>query len=225
MGSKDRALKLHAILLKGDNEIKKTRCIFIVSAFVMLVVGSTWAYPQEQIENTMVALSLGDRFAASDIFKQIYGSGGCVYSLELSRIILKRGNHNFALSLRTGFFSRTGASTLFEEKTKFYLVPSSISGKYLLNSKYMIPFVELGLGFYSYREESEIHDTSGSTLAWHMGCGTYIKSQKLKFLKLIVYVKKARAIAVEDEIEVDIGGLELGAGIVIGFNWLSQFVF
>jgi len=213
------------ILLKGDSKIKKIKCIFVVFALGLLAVGCIEAYPQEQIENTMVALSLGDYLSSSDIFKQIYGSGGSIYSLELSRIILRRGNHNVALSLGIGFFSRTGVSTFFEEETKFYLVPSSISGKYLFNTKYVIPFVELGLGFYSYREESNIHDTSGSTFAWRMGCGTYIKIPKLKFLKLIVYLKNARAIAVEDKIEIDVGGLELGIGFVIGFNLFNQIVF
>jgi len=216
---------LQVILLKGDSKIKKIKYIFVVFALVLLVVGNIEAYPQEQIENTMVTLSLGDYFSSSDIFKQIYGSGGGIYSLDISRIIFRRENHNVAFSLGIGFFSRTGVSTFFEEETKFYLVPSSISGKYLFNTKYVIPFVELGLGFYSYREESDIHDTSGSTIAWRMGCGSYIKIPKLKFLKLIVYLKKAKAIAVEDKIEIDVGGLELGIGFVIGFNLFNQIVF
>ncbi len=95
---------MQVILRKGDSKIIKIKCIFVVFALVLLAVGNIEAYPQEQIENTMVALSLGDYFSASDIFKQIYGSGGSIYSLDISRIILRRENHNVALSLGIGFF-------------------------------------------------------------------------------------------------------------------------
>jgi len=82
--------------------------------------------------------------------------------------------------------------------------------------------VGIGGDIVSYQENSDFHSTSGSTWGYHLEGGVFIKVPRLKFLMLNLYLKITKAIAQEETIEVDLGGLEFGLGLTFGFDlWKS----
>jgi len=174
----------------------------------------------EKIENSMIGFSLGSYNVRDDRFEDIYGKRGAIFGLELSRLVYNTKNHNFDVCLGVQFFSKTGASTVTKEETKFSIIPLSISGRYLFKVNNFIPFASIGLDYYNYKERSVLHDTSGSTTGYHFQGGIYYQIPKFEFMKIKLYVKYTKAKAKEDDFDVELGGTELGIKLAYGFNLL-----
>lgn len=115
-------------------------------------------------------------------------------------------------------FSKTGSLTKTQEETKFSLTPLSLGVRYLYNLKRVALFIGGGVDFMSYKEENVIADVSGSTTGFHASGGFYFKIPSLEFLNIVAYVKYTSATATENEIDVSLGGFEVGGGISLGFD-------
>lgn len=172
------------------------------------------------IENTMVSVTAGGYSTSDSSFNMIYGDMDLMYGFELTRIIARRDNGNFALTLGVSYFSTKGSSTLTKEDSEFTIIPFSISGEYLWNLDHFVPFFRLGLDINSYKEKSEYHEVSGSKMGTHFMIGMYLKIPKLEQLKFKFFVKLVFATVEEENVEIDIGGIEAGVGLTFGFNVL-----
>ncbi len=172
------------------------------------------------IENTLVSLTAGGYSASDTTFNMIYGDMAPMYGFELTRITAKRDNSNLALTLGVNYFLAKGSSTLTKEDSEFTIIPFSIAGEYLWNLEHFVPFFRLGLDIYTYKEKSEYHEVSGSTLGTHFMVGLYLKIPNLEQLKFKFFVKLVYATAKEENVEIDIGGIEAGFGLTFGFNVL-----
>ena len=102
------------------------------------------------------------------------------------------------------------------------MYPISLAGRLLYQTKYVIPFVGYGGDWFSYSEKSALADTSGSASGDHFQGGLYIIIPGMESLRIKLYYKSTRVTAVENEIEVELGGPEIGIGVSYGFNFLNK---
>jgi len=174
---------------------------------------------QPAIENMIVAVTWADYAVPEQIFNQIYGASGSMFGIELSRVLFNSGNHNLMMSLEGRTYSKTGASTITGEETTFNIMPISLAGKYVLNTRYFNPYFGFGLDLYNYKETSDVHTAEGSVLGAHYQLGAYVKIPNAEFLKLKFYAKFTKALVKEQDVEdLNIGGMEIGVGLAFGFN-------
>ena len=168
--------------------------------------------------NTLINLQYGTYFVSSEVFGQVYGNRISLYGGAISKIILRQDNHNFLLNFGFSRTSVNGESTVTKEATQFSMSPLSLTIGYLANHPYVIPYIGLGGDLISYKETSDIFTTSGSTWGYHLEGGAFFKIPRAEFLMLKIYLKLSKAVAQENDIEIDLGGLEFGLGLTFGFN-------
>ncbi|MGD8537076.1 MAG: AMIN domain-containing protein [Candidatus Aminicenantes bacterium] len=180
----------------------------------------------ESFGNTLFAASAGLYTVNDFLFHQIYGGEDSgIFGLELSRMLVQSRNFHMGLAVAGRRFSKTGYSTVTEEEAKFSLTPISVSARFLWNSPMVVPYVDVGVDFYSWKEESALGDTSGSTTGSHFQAGMYFKIPEVKFLMLNVYFKYNKATATHEDVEIDIGGTEVAISVSLGFNILNNLIF
>lgn len=172
--------------------------------------------------NTLINLNYGTYAISSEVFGQVYGQRVSKWGGSLAKTVIQKDNHNFLLKLGLSRISASGESTVTKEPTNFSMSPFSFSAQYMANYIYVIPYVGLGGDLISYKETSDIYSSSGSTWGYHLEGGVFVKVPRVKFLMLNLYLKITKAIAQEETVEVDLGGLEFGLGLTFGFDlWKS----
>ena len=188
------------------------------------------AAPKENFYNTMIGLTVGSYKIPDARFAEIYKSEASpIYGLNISRTLVSVGNFQFDVSAEARMYQKTGASTVSQEEAKFSLSPIiSIAPRLLFQIKYAILFAGGGVDFYSYKEESSLYGAVGSisnsVSGSHFQAGVYIMPPTIEFLRIKLYYKFTKVKALENEIEVELGGNEYGVGLCFGFNFLSGAV-
>jgi hypothetical protein len=169
-------------------------------------------------ENMIVGISLGAYWVADETYKEVYKSWGAMIGLELYRSFFSRDLFSLGVSLEKKFFSKTGASTVTGQAAKLSLSPFSLEARGCLHLTYVIPFFGLGLNYFPYREESVLMDTSGLTLGPHVQAGAYFYLPRWNFLKMKIYLRFTSAKTTENNLRVNLGGLEAGMGLAYNFR-------
>ncbi len=172
------------------------------------------------IENTGLTLSFGPYEVSDQLYTQIYGGNTLMFGLELSRILASTNNHYFGVALGANYYKDTGSSTLTKEEATFTMIPYYICLEYLLNQDEVIPFLRVGLNIMSYKEKSEVHEVSGSSIGPQIAIGLYVKIPDLEQLRLKFYFMWMGATADQEDESINIGGIRAGIGITFGFNVL-----
>ncbi len=189
------------------------------------VIGPAGVMPKKKIvykpiENTAATLAFGGYEVSDQVYNQIYSGNTLIFGFELSRIFARNGNHNFGVVVGVNYYKDKGSSTLTQEESTFTLIPYYFCVEYLLNQKQVVPFVRVGLNIMNYKEKSEVHEISGSSVGPQIALGMYIKIPDLEQLRLKFYFKWMGATAEEEDVSLNIGGIEAGIGISFGFNVL-----
>lgn len=170
------------------------------------------------VENTVMRIYAGFYSIQDDRFKMIYEDKGCIYGFGLSQKIFSSHKHYLSFSLDFKFFSKKGESTITKEATKLVLKPISMGVVYTFVTKPVIPCAEVGWDYLPYKEKSLVHSTSGSAWGFHLQGGILIPVKVLKFTKVKLYLRYSSAKTEENNLKVNLGGIEYGLGIVYGFN-------
>lgn len=180
----------------------------------------------ESFGNTLFALAAGLYTVKDPLYHPIYGGEDAgIFGIELSRMIIQNRNFHVGLAVAGRRYSKTGFATVTKEETKFSLQPITVSARFLWNSPMVVPYVDLGADFYSWKEESALGDTSGSTTGSHFQAGLYFKIPEVKFLMLNIYFKYNKATASYEDVEIDIGGTEVAVAVSFGFDILKNIIF
>ena len=166
------------------------------------------------------------RFAINDKnMKEFYGKGAKnIPGFEVSFHTL----HNIDLWASYKAYSLEQKTTYFEFPVKFKLVPVSVGLRYRLPKKgFFEPFVGAGVNFYSYKEtiegDSDLEDTKDSATGFHFQGGTYLHLKHFRHLQGEVFVKynmvkkTLEGMLPDGSDQLDLGGLEMGVGLVIKF--------
>lgn len=170
------------------------------------------------LENTFIELGYG-RYDVSDTrYKEVYQRGDKIYTLEIHHLLQAQNLHHFGISIALKRFVKKGQSTVTQEKTQLFLMPIVLGFKYLFKAGNFIPWIEIGMDLYKYKESSNIKTTSSSTFGYHIQGGLYFQIPKIEFIKLKIYAKHTKATTKENNIEVNLGGLEYGLGLAFSLK-------
>lgn len=166
-----------------------------------------------------LGLSVGYMALQEDAFRDVYGEGGLYFRGEYS-FLLPINIESFDVWTGVSFFQKDGKSTITEEELKLKMTTFSFAVRYLKKMSRFTPFVGAGLDYIVYKEtypeDFIIESVGGSTLGFHGQAGTYI--DVIPRLAFKVHIKYNIAKTTENEIEVNLGGFEFGAGVVFRFN-------
>jgi hypothetical protein len=118
------------------------------------------------------------------------------------------------------YMEKTGTSTYFEEELKLSFTQFSFALRYLKKIGRFTPFVGLGADYTSYKEtypeDFVIPSVGGNDLGFHMQTGVYIEI--FPCLSGKVHIKYNIGRTVENDVEVNLGGIEYGFGFAVHFN-------
>jgi hypothetical protein len=146
-------------------------------------------------------------------FKKVYEPGGGIRGLFLSSAL----PFGFDLYAEIKEFHKTGKLTYTQEETDFLLIPLSLGLRYVLPGGILMPYLGAGADFYFYYETNAIAKTMNIVSGAHLLTGLYIQIGRNSPVRLNGRIKFTRLRAREGEIEVELGGFEYGAGLVIAF--------
>jgi hypothetical protein len=146
-------------------------------------------------------------------FDAVYKPGGLMYGLSLSTAIVS--NVNFYLDIK--YHSREGELTFSKEKTNLYIVPVNLGLRYIFPFGFINPYLGAGLDFYFYYEENPIGTVLNYTNGYHISGGTYIRFSPSVPVLINIRLKYTWAKAEENNISIQLGGFEYGAGLAFAF--------
>ncbi len=155
------------------------------------------------------AIGAGVRGIAADHFSDIFSGTNICYSIDFAYKIMKSAE----LFLHSDYLSIEGESDFTKEKTTFKITPVELGFRYLIGKAKFVPYIGLGGGFYSYKDEHpELSSLSESKIGFFGEGGL-----KYNFSKSIFVDLKLKYIMLKSENETDLGGLAYILGI--GFRF------
>lgn len=199
---------------------RKGLIFFPLLIFLLLETPLLLAHPDKKdvLEKTTIGLGYGTYKISDARYKEVYNGGREIYTLEVLQLLHTLNHHHIGLSLGFKHFTIKGKTTITQESTKLTLVPISLGFRYLVKIKHFLPWIEMGMDYYNYKESAALKTTKGSAFGYHIAGGLYFEIPRANFIKLIIYAKHTKCLATEEKIKVSLGGLEYSLGLAFGFN-------
>ena len=151
----------------------------------------------------------GIYFLPSDAdFKSIYGQSGWKYGAEIAFNLFKR----LDLWLDGGYYAKTGSLSYSKEETKLTLIPIGAGLRYRFLTGRIEPYIGAGARYNLYKESNVIGDVNGNGIGFvgKAGLTLYLA----KGFGVDVHVAYSSCKMKPADFEFDVGGIELGAGII-----------
>ncbi len=181
------------------------------------------AITDEEMRKVGVGVSVGYIALQDEVFQEVYGNGGVNYKAELS-FILPFSTRYLDVWTSVSQFQADGKSTYYEEDTKLKITTFSLAVRYLIKSNKLTPFFGIGMDYYSYEETLPegfiVPSVGGSDLGFHVQGGVYYRFTPGLFIKLLVKYNTAKT--TENNIDVNLGGMEYALGLIFRFNLERQ---
>jgi hypothetical protein len=144
-------------------------------------------------------------------FKSIYG-GGMTYGGELSFAFGK----GLEFWVGASYFSKTGKTSYTLEETKLSLVPISAGLKWqIMPGRIVSPYIAAGAEYVLYKESNVIGNVSAGGVGFIGKGGLFF--QVADFFGIDAHVAYSSCSIKGPDYTFDVGGLELGAGLVFIF--------
>jgi len=181
-----------------------------------------YAGPMEKVstkKKMALGFSAGYLTLQDEAFKETYGEGGGFFKGEYSFFLPVKVE---SFDIWTGFtyFKKAGKTTITQEVLTLKITNLSVALRYLLPLSKFTPFVGAGIDYIVYKEvlpeDYIIGSVGGSDLGFHVQGGTYFDA--LPYLSFKVHIKYLWSKTDADGLEVNLGGVEYGAGLVFRFN-------
>ncbi len=175
--------------------------------------------------NFLVGFYGGKYNVRSSRFKEVYGGGAPIWSLELAHRIYHIDKHNFNIKLGIGYFSKRGEATVTKEAVRFTLKPIIFGVDYLIRvHESLTPFAGFGLDYFIYKEDWRLFNAKDTTLGYYLNGGLYYSIPKIRNLKVKFYLMysqgKTKPEGSNIEEKVNIGGFQFGLGLIWTFDIL-----
>lgn len=164
----------------------------------------------------------GFYFMQDEVFTEIYGNAsfffGGQYSLPIPPIQNFRG-----LNVWLGFaaLNDSGKTTFFEEDITLSIMHISLALRYSFNLNKFSPFIGAGMDYIIYKEEYPedfpVTSTEGSDTGFHIQGGTLFHITP--YLAAKAFFKYNIAETFEEDIRVNLGGIQWGVGVLYRFNF------
>jgi len=152
----------------------------------------------------------GTYFTPSDSdFKSIYGSGW-IYGGEIGFKVW----NGLDLFLEGGYFSAKGKLTYTEEDTTLTLIPAGGGVKYYFMNGKLRPYIAAGVRYYMYQESNPIGNVKKNGLGYLGRAG--VSFEFGGGFRIDVCAGYSLCKITPTDFEINLGGLELSAGIFFG---------
>ena len=148
-----------------------------------------------------------------DRFAKIYASGGSIQGLALTAALV----YNLDFYLEAKVFSQAGQLTFTQEKTKILLLPFSFGVRYGYPLGAFEPFLGVGLDYYVFYETNDIGTAVDYARGSHIMGGVRFNFGQNVPLSLSGRIKYTSVKATRGSFIIDLGGLELSAGLAFVF--------
>jgi hypothetical protein len=142
--------------------------------------------------------------------KDVYGSGVC-FRAEATIFVLR----NFAFWVGGSYFHKNGMLTFTEEETKLTIFPLGGGIKYRKLFGDISLYLGIGLNYYQFKESNPIGDVSKGGLGYIGLLGGSVKLTEGLLLDLYSNYSYCKMTPVD--FEIDVGGLEIGIGLIYEF--------
>lgn len=171
------------------------------------------AQTERTINQGSVEFTLGGYAMNEPRFDAVYKTGGLMSGVSLSSAVIS--NVNFYLDIK--YYYREGELTFSQEKTTLYIIPVTLGIRYIYPMGLFNPYLGAGFDFYFFYEENPIGTVLNHTTGIHIAGGTYIRFSKSVPVLLNLRLKYTSAKAEQDNIQIQLGGFEYGAGVSYAF--------
>jgi len=176
--------------------------MFVMGLMVVLAAGA--AFGSIVLKATSFSPSDAD-------FKSLYG-GGMAYGGELSFGLSK----SLEIWVGASAFSKKGKTSYTQEETSLSLIPLSGGLKWRIRpGKVVSPYLAVGAEYVLYKESAAIGDVSAKGIGF-IGKGGLL-FQVAGFLGIDAHVAYSSCSMKTSDFTFNVGGLELGAGVVFIF--------
>jgi hypothetical protein len=171
-------------------------------------------------KNMALGFTAGYLTLQDDAFTETYGEGGFFFKGEYSVALPLKVE---SIDIWTGFtlFQMTGLTSITQEELKLKMTNLSVALRYLKSFSKFTPFIGAGIDYIVYKEilpeDFLIGSVGGSDLGFHIQGGTYY--DVLPYLSLKVHARYLWSKADVDGLEVNLGGVEYGGGLIFRFNF------
>ncbi len=194
--------------------IKKGHCAWILGilAISFLSIFSA-AATEKPIRQGSVELLLGTYDMNEPRFDAVYPPGGIMPGLAISMTIVS----DFNLYFEAKYYSRQGELTFSKEKTELYMIPVSLGVRYIFALGMFNPYLGVGADYYFVNEDNPIGTYLSSSPGYHLCGGICFRFSQGVPLMLSLKAKYTWAQTTNDDIRVQLGGLEYGAGLAFVF--------
>ncbi len=154
-------------------------------------------------------------------FQDVYGQSAMSYGGDISYFFPLGTAENIGISLDIRNISATGQTTYTEEDVELNLIPFSLSVVYQRMFGNVGPYAGIGLDYINYKETYPetfvVSEMSGSAMGYHLVLGTTVNFIKSFGAKAFFKLHSAKKII--NEMDVNFGGTEFGAGLFYKFNF------
>lgn len=219
---------------------KRSKVLMIIFAILFFISHLLYAQPSErtklinikfqedemqyverndEIKKITFGFSSGLYFIQDDNFQELYGKNVTYFRGEYSSVLPIPVEY-LDLWIGISYFQKSGQTSLTEEDLKFSLWTFSYALRYLKKVSSFTPFLGSGVDFIVYKEiypeDFIISSSFGKDLGFHVQAGVYIHF--LSSLSAKLHVKYNLAKTTLNDVEVDLGGIECGIGLIYHFG-------
>ena len=168
----------------------------------------------------MLGVTAGYLTLQDEAFAESYGEGGMFFKGEYS-VTLPVKVESFDIWTGFTYFQMAGQTSITDEEITLRITNLSLALRYVRTMNKFAPFIGAGIDYIVFKEilpeDFVIGSVGGSDLGFHVQGGVYYDA--LPYLSLKAHVKYLWSTADVDGLEVNLGGVEYGAGLIFRFNF------
>ena len=198
--------------LKGATA-KWTGCLFSIYLLSLPAFSLASSSNEKPIPQGSIEFLLGNYNMNEPRFEAVYPGDGFIAGVGLSSALVS--NINFYLEIKA--YTQKGTLTFTKEETDFVLVPVSLGARYIFPFGLFNPYAGAGVDFYFYYEDNPIGTVLNYANGRHFLAGIYVQLHKKVPILINLKLKHTSARAEENDIKIQLGGLEYSASLTFVF--------
>lgn len=205
--------------------MKKTLLLFVLQ---FLCFGISGILAQEHIEfepeypiSSTLGLLAGFDFIRDATFQEIYGSSAFFFGAEYTFRYPVKNQHGLDLAVSLRQVKESGLTSYMEEDTHLRLTTISVSLRYSFEYQKFMFFAGPGFDYVMFKETYArtfpVNAIEGNDTGFHISAG--VSCNIVSTLAVQGYFKYSVAAVESSGFRVDLGGAELGLGLLYRFEF------
>jgi hypothetical protein len=173
---------------------------------------------QQEDKKFTIGIVSGLYLVQDEVFREVYGSSMMFFGAEYS---LALPVESMDVWFGFNYMRDKGKTTFLEEDLTLKMMHFSLAVRYVFKVNILAPFLGAGVDYITYQENYPegfpFTSIDGSTLGFHIQGGSYFRITDALAAKLLLKYNFAKE--TRDDLEIQLGGLQLGVGLIYRFNF------